>query len=49
MIVFRKRIDRYLDRYKGIQSEEKSTTRFYESSDLSMTYLGRVDITGASK
>ena len=35
--------------YKGIQLEVINTTRFDESSDLSMTYLGRIDITRASK
>ena len=35
--------------YKGIQSEEISTTRFDENSNLSTTYLGRIDITRASK
>ena len=35
--------------YEGIQSEVISTTRFDENSDLSMTYLGRIDITRASK
>ena len=39
----------YLDMYKGIQSEVISTTRFDESSNLSMPYLGRIDITRASK
>ena len=34
---------------KGIQSEVISTTRFDENSDLSTTYLGRIDITRASK
>ena len=34
--------------YEGIQSEVISTTRFDEGSDLSMTYLGRLDITRAS-
>ena len=29
--------------YKGIQSEILSTTRFDENSDLSTTYLGKVD------
>ena len=29
--------------YKGIQSEIFSTTRFDENSDLSTTYLGKVD------
>ena len=35
--------EKYLDVYKGIQSEILSTTRFDESSDLSTTYLGKVD------
>ena len=35
--------------YKQIQSKVISTTRFDESSDLRMTYLGRVGITQASK
>ena len=35
--------EEYLDMYEGIQSEIKSTTRFDENSDLSTTYLGRVD------
>ena len=41
--------EEYLDIYKGIQTEILSTTRFDENSDLSTTYLGRVDITRASK
>ena len=39
----------YLDMYEGIQSEVMSTTRFDENSYLSVTYLGRTDITRASK
>ena len=35
--------------YEGIQSEVISTTRFYENSDLSTTYLGKIDITRTSK
>ena len=35
--------------YEGIQSEVISTSRFDENSDLSTTYLGRMDITRASK
>ena len=35
--------------YDGIHSEVISTTRFDENSDLSTTYLGRIDITRASK
>ena len=38
----------YLDVYNGIQSEILSTTRFDENSDLSTTYLGRVDTTRTS-
>ena len=39
----------YLDMYKGIQSEVISTTRFDENSDLSTTYLGRINISRTSK
>ena len=39
----------YLDMYEGIKSKILSTTRFDENSYLSTTYLGRVDITRASK
>ena len=35
--------------YKGIQCEVISTTRFDENSDLSTTYLGKIEITRASK
>ena len=35
--------------YEGIQTEVISTTRFDENSDLSTTYLDRIDITKASK
>ena len=41
--------EEYLDIYEGIQSEIISTTRFDENSDLSTTYLGRVDMTRVSK
>ena len=34
--------------YKGIQSEVISTTRFDENSDLSTTYLDKIDITRES-
>ena len=34
--------------YEGIQSEVISTTKVNENSDLSMTYLGRKEITRAS-
>ena len=35
--------EEYMDIYEGIQSEIVSATRFGENSDLSTTYLGRVD------
>ena len=35
--------------YEGIQSEVISTTRFDEKSDLSTTYLARIDTTRARK
>ena len=34
---------KYMDIYKGIQSEVVSSNRFNENSDISTTYLGRVD------
>ena len=49
MILPEKLKGEYLDMYEGIQSEEISTTRFEENSDLSTTYLGRVDTTRVSK
>ena len=39
----------YLDMYEGVQSEVLNTTRLDESSDLSMTYLGRMDMTTTYK
>ena len=39
----------YLDIYEGVKSEVLSTIRFDENSDLSTTYLGRIDMTRASK
>ena len=39
----------YLDMYEGVQSEVIHTTRCDENSDLSTTYLGRIDMTRASK
>ena len=39
----------YLGIYEGIHLEILSTTRFDENSDLSTTYLGRVELTRASK
>ena len=37
--------EEYLDRYKGVQSEIVDTTRFDENSDLSTTYLGKINMT----
>ena len=37
--------EEYLDRYEGIKTEIVDTTRFDENSDLSATYLGRIDMT----
>ena len=34
--------EEYLDRYEGVISEVLNTTRFYKSTDLSTTYLGKV-------
>ena len=39
----------YLDMYEGVKSEVIHTTRFDENSDLSTTYLGRIDMTRANK
>ena len=41
--------EEYLDVYKGIYSEILNVMRSDEKSDLSTTYLGRVDITRTSK
>ena len=35
--------EEYLDMYEGIHSEILSTTRFDENSDLSTTYLRKVE------
>ena len=35
--------EEYMDVYEGIQSEIVSATRFDENSNLSTTYLGRID------
>ena len=35
--------EEYMDIYEGIHSEVVSSNRFDESSDISTTYLGRVD------
>ena len=37
--------EEYLDRYEGIKLEILDTTRFDENSDLSTTYLGKVNMT----
>ena len=37
--------EEYLDKYKGVKTEIVDTTRFDEHSDLSTTYLGRIDMT----
>ena len=38
----------YFDRYEGVQSEISQATRFNESTDLSTTYLGRINQTRKS-
>ena len=52
-IDFRNTSDRlkeeYLDRYNGVKSEILSTTRFNENSDLSTTYLGKVNVVKENK
>ena len=35
--------------YEGVKSEVFSINRFDENSDMSMTYLGRIDMTRTSK
>ena len=37
--------EEYLDRYKGVKSEIVDTTRFDKNSNLSTTYLGKVNMT----
>ena len=37
--------EEYLDRYEGFKSEILDTTRFDENSDLSTTYLGKLNMT----
>ena len=37
--------EEYLDRYEGVKSEIEDTTRFDENSDLSTTYLVKVNMT----
>ena len=37
--------EEHLDRYEGVKSEIVDTTRFDDNSDLSTTYLGKVNMT----
>ena len=37
--------EEYLDRYEGVKSEIVDTTRFDENSNLSTTYLGKINMT----
>ena len=37
--------EEYLDKYEGIRSEISNSTRFDENSDLSTTYLGKINTT----
>ena len=37
--------EEYLDRYEGVKSEIVDTTRFDKNSDLSATYLGKINMT----
>ena len=39
----------YLDMYEGVKSEMLSTTKFDEDSDLSTTYVDRIDMTRVHK
>ena len=43
------KLKEYLDRCEGVKSEILSSTRFSENADLSMTYLGRVNIAMENK
>ena len=36
--------EEYLDRYEGVKPEIVDTTRFDENSDLSTTYMGRINM-----
>ena len=38
----------YFDRYEGVQSEISQVARFDESTDLSATYLGKINQTRKS-
>ena len=44
-----KSIEKYLDRYQGINSEILNTTRVNENSEWSMTYLGISNMTRSDK
>ena len=35
--------EEYLDMYEGIQSDIISSSRFHENSDISTTYLGKIE------
>ena len=35
--------EEYLDVYEGIQSDKVSSTRFDENSEISTTYLGKIE------
>ena len=37
--------EEYLDRYEGMKSETVDTIRFHETLELSMTYLGKINMT----
>ena len=37
--------EEYLDKYEGVKSQIVDTTRFDENLDLSMTYLGKINMT----
>ena len=41
--------EKYLDVYEGIQSDMVSSSRFDENSDISTTYLGRIEDRGKSR
>ena len=41
--------EEYLERYEGVMSEILNMTRFDENSDLSMTYLGKSNMTRTDK
>ena len=37
--------EEYLDKYEGVKSEKVDTTTFDKNSDLSTTYLGKINMT----